>query len=1007
MGKKVFTDESLSTFINKIITYTDNVASTKANSSHAHTKAQITDFPTSLKNPNSFTIQGNGTTLTNGVYDGSTAQTVNITPSSIGAAASSHTHSISNVDNLQTTLDSMNTEIDNSIKSLSVSGKTITYTKNDGSTGTITTQDTNTDTKVTNTLATTTKAYVTGTTSATTNTDTQVFDTGVYLDTTAGQLVATTFKGALDGNAKTATSATSATKATQDGSGNTITSTYETKSDASTKLTEAKTYADNAVATVKNDLLNGAGAAYDTLKELGDLIVDNQDAIDALETVAASKADKSHTHNYAGSSSAGGAATSANKVNSSLTVKLNSGTTEGTNMFTFNGGSAKNINITPSAIGASASGHTHDDKYYTETEIDTKLSGKANSSHGNHVPTTQTANNSVFLRNDNSWATVTPANIGAAASSHNHTVANITDLTATATELNYMDGVTSNVQTQLDGKAASSHSHTITASASDDDVVVLTGTNGSNKVTYSASHANSGVTAGTYKSVTVNAKGHITAGSNPTTLSGYGITNAYTKTEVDTIASGKAATSHNHAATNITSGTLSSDRLPTIPITKGGTGATTAAAALTNLGITATATELNKLDGVTATTTELNYVDGVTSNIQTQLDGKLSISTKYAASSSVGGSATSAVKLQTPRKIGLGTGVTGTATSFDGSADITIPVTDIKESYLSWGGKNFVGSVSPIGASLSSEHSANRLAYLNPAAVKVEYSNDAGSTWSDSGLGNSAKTNFVTTSNSINVGSNSTVTTNHRTRVTLTAQDGTNGYIYTRPRKMLINVSTPHGLTVTIEVKTGVSGANWTSLGTYELSGWSGWNDIPMSISTFGGGANQTGNYWYMRLTFANTSVNSSYTTTKSSVIGLRLFGDTCWTRTSNMGETGHLYSYDSSQNATFPANVTANTFVGALSGNAATATNVAWSGVTSKPSYYDAKAIKSITRSGTTFTYTCMDGTTGTFTQQDNNTTYNVATTSANGLMSASDKSKLDSMELATLAEVKTYLGI
>lgn len=52
-------------------------------------------------------------------------------------------------------------------------------------------------------------------------------------------------------------------------------------------------------------------------------------------------------------------------------------------------------------------------------------------------------------------------------------------------------------------------------------------------------------------------------------------------------------------------------------------------------------------------------------------------------------------------------------------------------------------------------------------------------------------------------------------------------------------------------------------------------------------------------------------------------------------------------------------------------AANVAWSGVTSKPSYYDAKAIKGITRSGTTFTYTCMDGTTGTFSQQDNNTTY------------------------------------
>ena len=52
--------------------------------------------------------------------------------------------------------------------------------------------------KVTNTLNTTTKAYVIGTTSSFTNTGTQIFDTGVYLDTTAGSLVATsgTFGGA-------------------------------------------------------------------------------------------------------------------------------------------------------------------------------------------------------------------------------------------------------------------------------------------------------------------------------------------------------------------------------------------------------------------------------------------------------------------------------------------------------------------------------------------------------------------------------------------------------------------------------------------------------------------------------------------------------------------------------------------------------------------------------------------------------------------------------------------
>lgn len=44
--------------------------------------------------------------------------------------------------------------------------------------------------------------------------------------------------------------------------------------------------------------------------------------------------------------------------------------------------------------------------------------------------------------------------------------------------------------------------------------------------------------------MTVNAKGHVTSGSNPTTLNGYGITDAYTKTQVDTSLSGKANTSH-------------------------------------------------------------------------------------------------------------------------------------------------------------------------------------------------------------------------------------------------------------------------------------------------------------------------------------------------------------------------------------------------------------------------------------------------------------------------------
>jgi hypothetical protein len=73
---------------------------------------------------------------------------------------------------------------------------------------------------------------------------------------------------------------------------------------------------------------------------------------------------------------------------------------------------------------------------------------------------------------------------------------------------------------------------------------------------------------------------------------------------------------------DVSSVNLASQVTGTLPITNGGTGSTTASGALTSLGLTATAAEINVLDGITATTTELNYTDGVTSAIQTQLNAK-------------------------------------------------------------------------------------------------------------------------------------------------------------------------------------------------------------------------------------------------------------------------------------------------------------------------------------------------------------------------------------------------
>lgn len=70
-----------------------------------------------------------------------------------------------------------------------------------------------------------------------------------------------------------------------------------------------------------------------------------------VKTLLAGKSNTNHTHNYAGSSSAGGAA---NSVANSLSIQLNGGTAT-----TFNGSAAKSINITASSIGAAAASHTH------------------------------------------------------------------------------------------------------------------------------------------------------------------------------------------------------------------------------------------------------------------------------------------------------------------------------------------------------------------------------------------------------------------------------------------------------------------------------------------------------------------------------------------------------------------------------------------------------------------------------------------------------------------------
>ena len=253
---------------------------------------------------------------------------------------------------------------------------------------------------------------------------------------------------------------------------------YFTETEINSKITTINTAISNAQTAAQNyadtkiaALVDSAPDALNTLNELATAITDHKDVYDAyvekMDAKLASKSDTSHTHKYAGSSSAGGAATSANKVNSNLVVKLNSGSTEGTNLFTFNGSAAKTINITPDNIGAAKYSHgTHvtyasaapkengtaavgsSSKVAREDHVhplQTSVSGNAGSADVLSAARTITIGNKGLEFDGSENLTYTLTDIGAAASGHTHKYAGSSSAGGAANK------VANSIKVQLNG----------------------------------------------------------------------------------------------------------------------------------------------------------------------------------------------------------------------------------------------------------------------------------------------------------------------------------------------------------------------------------------------------------------------------------------------------------------------------------------------------------------------------------------------------------------------------
>ena len=219
------------------------------------------------------------------------------------------------------------------------------------------------------------------------------------------------------------------------------------------------------------------------------------------------------------------------------------------------------------------------------------------------------------------------------------------------------------------------------------------------------------------------------------------------------------------------------------------------------------------------------------------------------------------------------------------------------------------GDVTAVDMAVSNLHSANRLAFGKPEGITIEYSRDGGSTWVNYGATDDQKVKLVSgIGNTFVVGGTSAnVTTNYQLRITLNAYKM---HVYTRAKKLLVNISTSGANNCRMKVEYALLGSQTTfvNINTYAITGWSGWNSIPIDFP-LGGGSNQINNRAVLRLTFTIGSINHNYSNALS-ISDIAIYGSTYWTYNSEMAKTGHLYQYDSSQNATFPKNVKAISFV-------------------------------------------------------------------------------------------------
>ena len=258
------------------------------------------------------------------------------------------------------------------------------------------------------------------------------------------------------------------------------------------------------------------------------------------------------------------------------------------------------------------------------------------------------------------------------------------------------------------------------------------------------------------------------------------------------------------------------------------------------------------------------------------------------------------------------------------------------EANLKWGGGNFAGSFGPIDAAMVPELGANRFAFGHPKGITIEYSNDAGKTWKDYGASDLQKLRLTSTGDYFVIGKvKSSTPANDMLRITFntTSDDGISCYTILNKFVVYISTNGSQNCYCTIQQAKYETPSTFEDVATkVNMTGWSGYNVINTKSINTSSGSSQPDRYSKIRFIFGNTGNTGNYP--GMAICKIYAFGGVGWITPSNMAKYGRLYYCDEAQNATFPAKVTATSFIGNAS--SASKLNTGTTGTSTKPVYFN-----------------------------------------------------------------------